>query len=58
MSTGAACLLDSNILLRISRAMIPSTLRSARLPALVGQGVRLSYTPQTLVSFGTPQRVL
>ena len=49
MPTGAACLLDSNILLRISKSNDPqhAAIRQA-LHVLVGQGVRLCYTSQTL----------
>lgn len=52
MPTGAACLLDSNILLRISKSNDPqhAAIRQA-LHALVGQGVRLCYTSQTLGEF-------
>ena len=52
MPQGKACLLDSNILLRISKnddphhAIIGHALRT-----LVGQGVRLCYTSQTLGEF-------
>jgi predicted nucleic acid-binding protein len=52
MPTGGACLLDSNILLRISKSDDPqhATISHA-LRALVGQGVRLCYTSQTLGEF-------
>jgi predicted nucleic acid-binding protein len=49
MPTGAACLLDSNILLRISQSNDPQHAAiSQALHALVGQGVRLFFTSQTL----------
>ena len=52
MPTGAACLLDSNILLRISKSNDPQHAAiSQALHALVGQGVRLCYTSQTLGEF-------
>lgn len=52
MTEGAACLLDSNILLRISKSDDPQHDVIARaLTALVGQGVRLCYTSQTLAEF-------
>jgi predicted nucleic acid-binding protein len=47
-----ACLLDSNILLRISKNDDPRHAAiSHALHALVGQGVRLCYTSQTLGEF-------
>jgi predicted nucleic acid-binding protein len=47
-----ACLLDSNILLRISKSDDPRHAAiSHALHALVGQGVRLCYTSQTLGEF-------
>jgi predicted nucleic acid-binding protein len=53
MSVGEACLLDSNILLRISKSDDPQDAAIAHaLRALVGQGVRLCYTSQTLGEFG------
>src|SRR5258707_13991356 len=46
------CLLDSNILLRISKSGDPQHAAiSHALRALVGQGVRLCYTSQTLGEF-------
>jgi predicted nucleic acid-binding protein len=49
MPSGNGCLLDSNILLRISKADDPQHAAIAQaLRALVGQGVRLCYTSQTL----------
>jgi predicted nucleic acid-binding protein len=52
MSDGQACLLDSNILLRISKRDDPQNAAiSHALQALVGQGVRLCYTSQTLAEF-------
>jgi predicted nucleic acid-binding protein len=45
MAEGAACLLDSNILLRISKNDDPQQ------PIIGGQGVRLCYTSQTLAEF-------
>jgi len=43
-----ACLLDSNILLRISKSDYPQhVVISHALRALVGQGVRVCYTSQT-----------
>jgi predicted nucleic acid-binding protein len=52
MPTGAACLLDSNILLRISKSNdLHHAAISQALHALVGQGVRLCYTSQTLGEF-------
>jgi predicted nucleic acid-binding protein len=52
MASGNACLLDSNILLRISKSDDPqhAVIRHA-LHELVGQGVRLCYTSQTLGEF-------
>jgi predicted nucleic acid-binding protein len=52
MAEGEACLLDSNILLRISKSDDPhhSVITDA-LKALVAQGVRLCYTSQTLAEF-------
>jgi predicted nucleic acid-binding protein len=52
MPEGDACLLDSNILLRISKSDDPEHAAiSHALRALVGQGVRLCYTSQTLAEF-------
>ena len=52
MPDGEACLLDSNILLRISKRDDPQNAAiSQALRALVGQGVRLCYTSQTLAEF-------
>ena len=52
MAEGDACLLDSNILLRISKSDDPQHPVIVRaLKALVGQGVRLCYTSQTLGEF-------
>jgi predicted nucleic acid-binding protein len=52
MPAGDACLLDSNILLRISKSDDPQHAVIGRaLHALVGQGVRLCYTSQTLGEF-------
>jgi predicted nucleic acid-binding protein len=52
MAEGDACLLDSNILLRISKNDDPRHAVIVRaLKALVGQGVRLCYTSQTLGEF-------
>ena len=59
MAEGDTCLLDSNILLRISKsddAQHPVIVRA--LKTLVGQGIRLCYTSQPSLSFGTPLRVL
>ncbi len=52
MADGEACLLDSNILLRISKSEDPQqgVIRRA-LHALVEQGVRLCYTSQVLGEF-------
>jgi predicted nucleic acid-binding protein len=52
MAGSEACLLDSNILLRISKCDDPqhSAIVQA-LKTLVGQGVRLCYTSQTLGEF-------
>ena len=52
MPSGDACLLDSNILLRISKSDDPhhAVIRQA-LHVLVGQGARLCYTSQTLGEF-------
>jgi predicted nucleic acid-binding protein len=52
MPDGEACLLDSNILLRISKSDDPQhgVIRRA-LHVLVEQGVRLCYTSQTLGEF-------
>jgi predicted nucleic acid-binding protein len=47
-----ACLLDSNILLRISKSNDPHHAAiSQALHVLVGQGTRLCYTSQTLGEF-------
>jgi predicted nucleic acid-binding protein len=52
MPTGDACLIDSNILLRISKSDDPQHAAIAHaLHALVEQGVRLCYTSQTLGEF-------
>ena len=52
MPVGDACLLDSNILLRISKSDDPQqAVIGHALRALVGQGVRLCYTSQTLGEF-------
>ncbi len=52
MPEGDACLLDSNILLRISKSDDPQHAAIGHaLRALVGQGVRLCYTSQTLAEF-------
>lgn len=52
MPDGGACLLDSNILLRISKSDDPQYAAiSHALHALVGQGARLCYTSQTLGEF-------
>ena len=52
MPGGEACLLDSNILLRISKSDDPQhDAISYALHALVGHGVRLCYTSQTLAEF-------
>jgi predicted nucleic acid-binding protein len=52
MASGDACLLDSNILLRISKNDDPQhPVISRALHILVGQGVRLCYTSQTLGEF-------
>ncbi len=52
MPDGAACLLDSNILLRISKADDPHHAAiSHALHVLVGQGTRLCYTSQNLGEF-------
>ncbi len=49
---GNACLLDSNILLRISKSDDPRHAAiSQALHVLVGQGARLCYTSQTLGEF-------
>src|SRR5258707_13321395 len=52
MPEGEACLLDSNILLPISKSDDPQHPAIVQaLKALVGQGVRLCYTSQTLAEF-------
>ena len=52
MPDGDACLLDSNILLRISKSDDPQHAAIGHaLHALVGQGARLCYTSQTLGEF-------
>ena len=52
MADGDACLLDSNILPRISKGDDPQhPVIVQALKALVGQGVRLCYTSQTLAEF-------
>ena len=58
MVEGEACLLDSNILLRISKNDDPQQPIIAKaLKALIEQGVRLCYTSQTLAESGMPRRV-
>lgn len=52
MAVGGSCLLDSNILLRMSKSddvQHPAIVRA--LSVMVGQGVRLCYTSQTLGEF-------
>lgn len=52
MPEGDACLLDSNILLRISKDDDPQYASIGQaLRALVRNGVRLCYTSQTLGEF-------
>jgi hypothetical protein len=52
MAEGDACLLDSNILLRISKSDDPQYFAIGHaLHVLVGQGRRLCYTSQTLGEF-------
>lgn len=52
MAEGRACLLDSNILLRISKSDDPRhPVITQALKTLVAQGVRLCYTSQTLAEF-------
>jgi hypothetical protein len=52
MPNDEACLLDSNILLRISKSDDPQHAAiSHALHTLVGQGLRLCYTSQTLGEF-------
>jgi hypothetical protein len=52
MASGDACLLDSNILLRISKSDDPQHAAiSHALRVLVGQRTRLCYTSQTLGEF-------
>src|ERR1017187_9135174 len=52
MAEGGACLLDSNILLRISKSDDPQYFAIGHaLHVLVGQGRRLCYTSQTLGEF-------
>ena len=52
MAVGDACLLDSNILLRTSKSDDPQqAVIGHALRVLVGQGVRLCYTSQTLGEF-------
>jgi|SRR5215469_1672810 len=52
MVADGACLLDSNILLRISKKDDPQHPVIGRaLKTLVGQGMRLCYTSQTLAEF-------
>src|SRR5579863_1024120 len=52
MEEGESCLLDSNILLRISKGDDPQHPAVVHaLKTLVGQGVRLCYTSQTLGEF-------
>jgi hypothetical protein len=49
---GAACLLDSNILLRVSKNDdLQQPIIANALKSLIGQGVRLCYTSQTLAEF-------
>ena len=59
MAEGRACLLDSNILLRISKSDDPQHLVVTQaLKTLVAKGVRLCYTHRPWQNFGTPQRDL
>lgn len=52
MPSGSGCLLDSNILLRISKRDDPQyEVIGHALHVLVGQGARLCYTSQTLGEF-------
>ncbi len=52
MAEGDACLLDTNILLRISKSDDPQNAAIVQaLKSLVAQGVRLCYTSQTLGEF-------
>jgi len=52
MAEGEACLLDSNILLRISKSDDPQhPVITRALRTLVGHGMRLCYTSQTLAEF-------
>jgi predicted nucleic acid-binding protein len=52
MPVGDACLLDSNILLRISKSDDPQqAVIGHALRVLAGRGVRLCYTSQTLGEF-------
>jgi predicted nucleic acid-binding protein len=52
MAEGGPCLLDSNILLRISKSDDPQhAIIVKALKLLVGQGVRLCYTSQILAEF-------
>ena len=52
MAQGETCLLDSNILLRISKSDDPQHPAIVKaLKTLVGQGVRLCYTSHTLAEF-------
>jgi predicted nucleic acid-binding protein len=52
MAEGDACLLDSNILLRISKSDDPQhPFIVQALRTMVGQGMRLCYTSQTLAEF-------
>jgi hypothetical protein len=52
-----ACLLDSNILLRISKSDDPQhDAISHALYILAGRGARVWYTSQTLANSGTLQR--
>jgi hypothetical protein len=52
MPVGDACLLDSNILLRISKSDDPQqAVIGHALRVLAGRGVRLCYTSQTLGGF-------
>ncbi|MCU1253207.1 MAG: hypothetical protein JWQ49_6236 [Edaphobacter sp.] len=52
MPEGGACLLDSNILLRISKSDDPQhAVIGGALRTLVGRGAPLCYTSQTLGEF-------
>jgi hypothetical protein len=55
MASGEACLLDSNILLRIGKNNDPHHAAISRaLHVLVGQGTRLCYTSQTGIGLRCP----